>query len=105
MLRICIVTLLAAGVSCSYKSEETGHEKHYHLAGKIVGLDSRRRTATVDGEAIPNFMEAMTMEYPVKDKDDFKRLHVGDRITATVNVNEDGDYNLSHVQKTTLRQP
>jgi Cu/Ag efflux protein CusF len=105
VLRISVVTILAASVACSYRSGETGHEKHYQLSGKVVGLDSKRRTATVDGEAIPNFMEAMTMEYPIRDRDDFKRLRVGDRITATVNVNEDGEYNLSRVQKTTLGKP
>jgi Cu/Ag efflux protein CusF len=29
-------------------------------------------------------MEAMTMDYPVKDANEFATLHVGDHITATV---------------------
>jgi Cu/Ag efflux protein CusF len=31
-------------------------------------------------------MEAMTMDYPVKDQVEFDALHAGDRITATVFV-------------------
>jgi Cu/Ag efflux protein CusF len=47
-------------------------------------------------------MEAMTMEYPVKSKADFDQLHAGDRIKATVNVSEEGSYNLSGIQ---VQQP
>lgn len=40
------------------------------------------------------------MEYPVKSKEDFNRLHVGDKIKATINVSASGtDYNLSSIQK------
>jgi Cu/Ag efflux protein CusF len=52
----------------------------------------------VDGAAIPNFMEAMTMEYPIKSKDDYTKLHVGDTIKATVNVSEEGSYDLSGIE-------
>jgi Cu/Ag efflux protein CusF len=43
-------------------------------------------------------MDAMTMDYPVKSKDDFKKLHIGDQIKATVNVASDGRYDLSGIQ-------
>lgn len=43
-------------------------------------------------------MDAMTMEYPIASKQDFATLHVGDRITATVNV-RGADYDLSNIQK------
>ena len=81
-------------------SPEPSAQRHYALKGKIVALNAQDRTAAVNAAAIPNFMEAMTMDYPIKSKSDFTRLHVGDSITATVDVSNDGLYSLSdiHVQ-------
>jgi len=41
-------------------------EKLYVLKGKIVARDASDNTVRVDHEAIPGFMEAMTMDYPVR---------------------------------------
>ena len=41
-------------------------EKTYVLKGKIVGRDAGDNTLSVDHEAVPGYMEAMTMEYPVR---------------------------------------
>lgn len=71
---------------------------HYHLTGKIVSLNPKEQTATVAAAAIPNFMEAMTMEYPVKSKSDFNSLSVGASIEGTVNVADAGGYDLSEVK-------
>jgi Cu/Ag efflux protein CusF len=37
-------------------------------------------------------MEAMTMEYPVKPDAEFQKLHVGDKIEATVIVGDPAYY-------------
>ncbi len=39
------------------------------------------------------------MEYPIKSKQDFNTLHVGDRITATIDVRDDTTYDLSNIKK------
>lgn len=65
--------------------------------GRIVALNTKDQTATVDAAAIPNFMEAMSMEYPIASKDDFSKLHIGEKITATVDVRDDGLYSLSNI--------
>lgn len=95
LLTLLLLTALAA---CSHTPQSAGAEHHYPLSGKVVALDQKNQTATVDAKAIPNFMDAMTMEYPVKSKADFTKLHVGDNIKATVNVNDAGGYNLSEIQ-------
>ena len=41
-------------------------EKTYSLKGVIVGRDVADNTLRVDHEQIPGFMEAMTMDYPVR---------------------------------------
>lgn len=91
-LVLCTALLLA----CSQRS--SGPERHYNLTGKIVSLDKNRQTATVDAAAIPNYMEAMTMEYPVKSKSDFDSLRVGEQISATVDVKSDDSYALSDIK-------
>jgi Cu/Ag efflux protein CusF len=91
---VLIAALLLA--SCGSRQQPSA-QRHYALKGKIVALNAKDRTAAVDAAAIPNFMDAMTMDYPVKSTSDFASLHVGDSITATVDVNDDGGYSLSNI--------
>jgi protein SCO1/2 len=41
-------------------------EKVYMLKGVIIGRDLADNTLRVDHEEIPGYMEAMTMDYPVR---------------------------------------
>jgi Cu/Ag efflux protein CusF len=88
--------LLLVPISACRRSEPSS-EKQYRLTGKILALNAKDRTATIDAAAIPNFMAAMTMEYPIRSKSEFKTLQAGERISATVNVREDGLYDLSNI--------
>jgi Cu/Ag efflux protein CusF len=72
-------------------------EKRYTLTGDVVGVDPKTRMAMIKGDKIEGWMEAMTMEYPVKDKAEFDRLAVGQRITATIFVGESA-YHLGQIQ-------
>ena len=83
-------------MACGQRSSDP--ERHYNLTGKVVSLDKQRQTATVDAAAIPNYMEAMTMEYPVKSKSDFDALRVGEEIRATVDVKSDDSYALADIK-------
>jgi Cu/Ag efflux protein CusF len=73
-------------------------EKHYLLSGKVISVNAKDQTALIDAAAIPNYMEAMAMDYPIKSKAEFESLHPGDRITASVDVTDDGIYGLSHIK-------
>ncbi|MBI1766522.1 MAG: copper-binding protein [Acidobacteria bacterium] len=64
--------------------------KRYVLKGKIYALYPQLSLAEVEHEAIADYMEAMTMKFPLKDKRLFERLKVGDRITATLVVSQTG---------------
>ncbi|HTU47791.1 MAG TPA: copper-binding protein [Bryobacteraceae bacterium] len=99
MARLILIVLLFALGACTRKPEPAQIQRHYALTGRVLALNAKDQTATVDAAAIPNFMEAMTMEYPIKSKADFEKLHVGDKITATVNASSDGLYDLSNVQR------
>ncbi len=76
--------LLLALSLCACAHEEP--VKKYKLDGVVVGLDPRAHIARIDGQNIEGWMEAMTMEYPLKDPKEFETLHLGDHITATVFV-------------------
>jgi protein SCO1/2 len=65
--------------------------KTYKLRGKVVRTDSAKGEVTVDHQAIPGFMEAMTMPYQLKDASVTSELHPGDMITADVLVSQDPD--------------
>ena len=71
--------------------------KRYQLRGEIKSLDPQAKTATIQHEKIGDWMEAMTMEYPVKDPAEFAKLKVGQRITATVFVRE-ADYWIGEIR-------
>jgi len=57
---------------------------HYALRGKVVSIDKAAKKLMVDHDAIPGFMGAMTMAYPVKDAQQLDSLSPGDMITASV---------------------
>lgn len=61
--------------------------KSFPVRGKVVSTDATH--VTLDHEAIPGFMEAMTMPYKLKDPSIVSELHPGDRITATIRVQRD----------------
>jgi len=65
-------------------------EKRYPVRGEVLGLDPQNRVATIKHEEIPGWMEAMTMDFPIRDAAEFNKLSVGDRIEATVFVEEVG---------------
>ena len=94
-----ILFLTLFSISCAHNAVDKGPAKHYQLTGRVLSVNSKDQTASIDAAAIPNYMEAMTMSYPVADKSELESLHQGDRIQATVNVYDSGDYDLSAIKK------
>jgi protein SCO1/2 len=79
-------------------SESQGF-KVYHLRGKVISTNAGTGEVTLDHEAIPGFMDAMTMPYKLKDSSILSELHPGDTITADVLVsqNPDAEVLLDHI--------
>jgi len=73
--------------------------KVYKLRGKVVSTDAAKGEVTLNHEAIPGFMEAMTMPYKLKDASILGELHPGDGITADLLVSQDpnADVLLDHI--------
>jgi protein SCO1 len=65
--------------------------KTYKLRGKVVSTDAAKGEVTLNHEAIPGFMDAMTMPYKLKDPSILTELHPGDLITADLLVSQDAN--------------
>ena len=76
--------------------------KEFILKGEVMKLDATGQLATVKGEKIEGWMEAMTMDYPVKDKQEFQKLKVGDSVNAKLMV-QGTDYWISAVANTSAQ--
>jgi protein SCO1/2 len=99
MRRLLVPTLLVlitlagchAGQKPTAQSNAGQNFKVYHLRGKVVSTDAAKGDVTLNHEAIPGFMEAMTMPYKLKDASILGELHPGDMITADVLFSQDAD--------------
>jgi protein SCO1 len=65
--------------------------KSYLTAGVVKKITPDRRTATIDTENIPGYMDAMTMDYPVTNTNEVSGILPGDKITFTLVVTRDAD--------------
>lgn len=54
--------------ACQKAQQQTvsADAKYYPLRGKILAVDKAKKTATIKHEEIPDYMDAMTMEFPVR---------------------------------------
>jgi protein SCO1/2 len=103
LLASSLLAFLFAGCHSSQKEVTTTVAnpmyKVYKLRGKVVSTDAATGEVTLNHEAIPGFMEAMTMPYRLKDPSILGELHPGDVITADVLVSQrdDADVLLDHI--------
>jgi protein SCO1/2 len=87
-LALALVLLSAACRQSSRPSAET--VRRFPLTGIVRQVDSGRSEITVEHEAIPGYMEGMTMPFPVRDDPQVSGLlRPGDRIQATLVVEKD----------------
>jgi Cu/Ag efflux protein CusF len=80
--------LMLAACQQSTVKEEAKDEpvKQYAMHGEVLRLDTQGKIAAIKAGKIEGWMEAMTMEYPVKDQAEFDKLQTGEKINATVFV-------------------
>jgi protein SCO1 len=58
--------------------------KRYDLKGKVVRADLTARKVTLAHDAIPNYMDAMTMEFSIKEQWAIEQMGAGDTVQATL---------------------
>ncbi len=81
-LPLYLLLLLAAGCA---KNKETNLVT-FPLRGEVVRIDTAKLTITVAHQAIPNYMNAMTMPFKVRERGLLLPLAVGDSIQATLAI-------------------
>jgi protein SCO1 len=79
-----LIFALTIDVACVTPS--TGVQHRYPIRGTVVSVDTRGSTVTVAHEAIPDYMDAMTMPFKLKDERLLKDLAEGDKVQATLVV-------------------
>ncbi len=96
-LLIALLTLLVLPFTSGCKAAPAGAPssagsvalQRFPVRGKVLAVQGR--SVTLDHEAVPGFMDAMTMPYKLRDPAAASELHPGDRITATILVHKDAD--------------
>jgi protein SCO1/2 len=99
LLGVFVLAGCHAGRNSHAAASSEQNFKAYKLRGKVVSTDDAKGEVTLNHEAIPGFMDAMTMPYKLKDATILSELHPGDVITADVLVSPDpnADVLLDHL--------
>ena len=85
---LCLLVVVA--------SAQPKGKKEFAFRGKVEKVDANAKSLTVNNEAIPGWMGAMSMAYKVDKADEVvKVVKVGDQITAKV---YEGDFTLYDVR-------
>jgi Cu/Ag efflux protein CusF len=95
---ICVV--LALLLAACERNPTAPPAKEFQMQGEVDSLDPAGHLATVKAGKIEGWMEAMTMEYPIKDPQEFSKLKVGEKIQAKIVV-QGTDYWISSVSEET----
>jgi protein SCO1 len=93
-----ILFLCAINALLGCRSERPSADEHsneirtnvatYQLRGIVVSSDAAKGEVTIDTEAIPGLMGAMTMTYKLAQPGTASELHPGDHITARLQVSD-----------------
>jgi Cu/Ag efflux protein CusF len=87
---VLLVTIFSLLLPLAYGQQgDKSGKKEYTFHGKVEKVDTDAKAVTVNNEAIPGWMNSMTMTYTVDKPDVLKSLKAGDQITAKV---YDGDF-------------
>src|SRR6266700_5828381 len=78
-LTLCLITIANA-------------DQRYSVRGLVLKLDASHKTMVVSTDAIPGYMEAMTMPYLVRDPKQLDGLKPGTLIDFTLVVEKDSSY-------------
>jgi protein SCO1/2 len=100
LIVVCLLLAFSAACNRAKTPPEAANSqssaKRYPLKGKVVSIDRQTKTANIDNEPIPGFMDSMVMGYTFKPPSQLDQLQPGDSIAADAVVQGD-DYWLENV--------
>ena len=83
LLALILATILLSASCHRTKAPVT---RRYPFTGHVISIDSQSESAIIDGDAIPGFMDAMSMPYKIKPSATLRQLSPGDSVSAEVVV-------------------
>jgi protein SCO1/2 len=87
LIALIVVAFSIAVFACAKNEENTGTEKRYPLKGKVVSVDKENKRAKIHHEDIEGYMDAMTMDFPIKADWVWDELRPGVQVQAEMVVN------------------
>ena len=85
---LLLIVCLFAVTGCQPVAPAPPAVQTYEARGIVREIADDRREATIQHEAIPGFMGAMTMGFPVKNPGELERIAPGDEVTFKLRVTE-----------------
>jgi Cu/Ag efflux protein CusF len=84
------VVLLSFTAGCGKPATPPGPVQHYKMTGVVLRVDEKTKVATIRHETIHDeagkvWMEAMTMDFPVRDANELAKLKPDMPVHARVN--------------------
>lgn len=79
---------MALSLACHQTKTTEANGKRYPFTGRIVSIDTKSESATIDGDLVQGFMEPMVMSYKFKPASMLRQIATGDAISAEVVVIE-----------------
>ncbi len=107
-MRYFLLILFSAFLFTACQKAETQtvspEAKRYPLKGKVVAVDRAKKKATIKHEEVPGYMDAMTMDFPIREDWVWEDLNPGADVFAELVVDAD-DYWLEKIGIVALPNP
>ncbi len=98
LLRSGVLFACAAGLAGCGGTTPAPPTKQYPIHAVVLSVDSADHTVKLKHNEIKGFMEAMTMDYNIKDRKDLEKLRAGETIDGTLFV-QDTDFWVGNVKE------
>jgi len=95
---LCLIFLLTIGASIAMVMQSATRLKTYSARGLVRDLDPTQKTVTIQHDAIPGFMPAMTMPFVILDTNEMTGLAPGDTVAFQITVSGQDGW-IDHLQK------
>ena len=95
-MRVFLLIVVTSLLLISCQKNETpaakGEVKRYAIKGKVISVDRANRKAKIDHEAIPDYMPAMEMDFPIHEDWVWDELVPGSEIRAELVVDNSAEH-------------
>jgi protein SCO1 len=89
---IIVLLLLSVQSARPEQSETTTNIRTFDVKGVILKIEPGEDEVLIRNEVISNYMEAMTMPFPLKSPDTVAGLKRGDKVAFELHVNQDNSW-------------